>query len=34
MQELTSKIGSSVIDLYDVQRSYRRWAPIYDITFG
>lgn len=34
MQEMTSKIGSSVIDLFDVQRAYRRWAPIYDITFG
>ena len=34
MQEMTSKIGHSVIDLFDVQRAYRRWAPIYDITFG
>lgn len=34
MQEMTSKIGSTVIDLFDVQRAYRRWAPVYDITFG
>jgi phosphatidylethanolamine/phosphatidyl-N-methylethanolamine N-methyltransferase len=34
MQEMTSNIGSSVIDLFDVQRAYRRWAPVYDITFG
>ena len=34
MQEMTSKIGHSVIDLFDVQRAYRRWAPVYDITFG
>lgn len=34
MQEMTTKIGSSVIDLFDIKRAYRRWAPIYDITFG
>jgi len=34
MQEMTSKISSSVIDLFDVKRAYRRWAPVYDITFG
>ncbi len=34
MQEIVSKAGGSVIDLFDVQRAYRRWAPIYDLTFG
>lgn len=34
MQDMTSKIGSSVIDLFDVQRAYKRWAPVYDFTFG
>lgn len=34
MQETGTKTGSSVIDLFDVQRAYRRWAPVYDFTFG
>ena len=34
MQEIELGAGSSVIDLFDVRRAYRRWAPIYDITFG
>jgi len=34
MQDMTSKIGSSVIDLFDVKQAYRRWAPVYDVTFG
>ena len=34
MQEIVSKAGGSVIDLFDVQRAYRRWAPVYDLTFG
>ena len=34
MQESGSRMGSSVIDLFDVQRAYRRWAPVYDFTFG
>lgn len=34
MQDSTTKADSSVIDLFDIQRAYRRWAPVYDITFG
>jgi phosphatidylethanolamine/phosphatidyl-N-methylethanolamine N-methyltransferase len=34
MQEMTSKIGNSVINLFDVKLAYRRWAPVYDFTFG
>ncbi len=34
MQEMTTKIGNSVINLFDVKQAYRRWAPVYDITFG
>lgn len=34
MQELGSRAHSAVIDLFDVQRAYKRWAPFYDVTFG
>lgn len=34
MQETTSKMGNSVINLFDVRLAYARWAPVYDFTFG
>ena len=34
MQEAELSTGGSVLDLFDVRRAYRRWAPIYDVTFG
>ncbi len=34
MQQVELGANSSGIDLFDVQRAYRRWAPIYDTTFG
>lgn len=33
-QDMGSRAQNVVIDLFDVQRAYRRWAPIYDFTFG
>lgn len=34
MQDTGIKGQSEVIDLFDVRRAYRRWAPVYDLTFG
>jgi phosphatidylethanolamine/phosphatidyl-N-methylethanolamine N-methyltransferase len=34
MQDTGLETSSSMIDLFDVQRAYRRWAPVYDVTFG
>ncbi|GBE44452.1 demethylmenaquinone methyltransferase [bacterium BMS3Bbin10] len=34
MQEAELGAGNPAIDLFDVQRAYRRWAPIYDMTVG
>lgn len=34
MQEMELGAGSPAIDLFDVRRAYRRWAPVYDVTFG
>jgi phosphatidylethanolamine/phosphatidyl-N-methylethanolamine N-methyltransferase len=34
MQETGSQAQTAVIDLFDVKRAYKRWAPVYDLTFG
>lgn len=34
MQRESSTGGSSVMEMADVQKAYRRWAPVYDYTFG
>lgn len=34
IRDIGSKAQNVVIDLFDVQRAYRRWAPVYDFTFG
>jgi len=34
MRDIGSKAQNVVIDLFDVRRAYRRWAPFYDVTFG
>lgn len=33
-QEIGSKAHNVVIDLFDVRLAYKRWAPVYDFTFG
>lgn len=34
MQQVDLGANSPVLDMFDVRRAYRRWAPIYDTTFG
>lgn len=34
IRDIGSKAQNVVIDLFDVRRAYRRWAPVYDFTFG
>ena len=34
IRDIGSKAQNVVIDLFYVQRAYRRWAPVYDFTFG